>query len=121
LTFDSSLSLHLTILQVFYFAMRSRSEILQEHYGVQTYKEANAIAVQIFRNSQIPDLSQRTKLKLPYEASSHPDIPSLEEIKEAMKKNWLSKKGGMFSVWRVGQCVVKMGSDEMIVQVSGLE
>ncbi|KAF1917926.1 hypothetical protein BDU57DRAFT_444739 [Ampelomyces quisqualis] len=39
-------------------------------------------------------LSQFTKLKLPYEAPFHPDLPSLEDIEKGMEENFINESSG---------------------------
>jgi hypothetical protein len=96
--------------------MRSKSEILQEWYGVKTAQEALEIFnVDCMADNGIP-FSQWTKLKLPYEAPSHPGIPSLEDIKKGMKENYINRNVGTSPVCRVGQCVVKSGG-KLVLQV----
>ncbi|KAF1960258.1 hypothetical protein CC80DRAFT_544708 [Byssothecium circinans] len=65
--------------------MRSKTEIYQKYYNVQTYDEARALYDTI--HSQTIPLSSATKLQLPYEAASHPGIPSFDEIDKGMKEN----------------------------------
>lgn len=102
---------------ILHLAMHSKTEILQEHYGVETTRGAIPLLQKDFSASPLP-LSYWTTLELPYEAPSHPDIPSLDEIERAMKVSRLTKSGGLFDVCRVGKSVVKMGWDPMILQVS---
>jgi hypothetical protein len=97
--------------------MHSKTEILQEHYGVETTREVIPLLQKDFSVPPLP-LSYWTTLELPYEAPSHPGIPSFDEIERAMKVSRLTKPGGLFHVCRVGMSVVKMSWDPMILQVS---
>jgi len=96
--------------------MRSKAEILKEHYGVETGSEAFDLNFHDRKNPR-PPLHQWTKLQLPYEAPIHPSIPSFDEIEQGMIENKLSQRSGLYPVCRVGSCVVKFGWDPIIVQV----
>ncbi|KAF2878228.1 hypothetical protein BDV95DRAFT_533480 [Massariosphaeria phaeospora] len=60
--------------------------------------------------------SLSTKLSVPYEAPSHPGIPTVPEIKQALEDNKLSGRMGRFLVCRVGMTVVKIGFTDVIIQ-----
>ncbi|KAF1840885.1 uncharacterized protein K460DRAFT_436368 [Cucurbitaria berberidis CBS 394.84] len=94
--------------------MRSKTEILQEHFNVQTFNEAFPTYLKELASFPMP-LSSWTKLQLPYEASSHPRIPSFDEIDRAMKEDRL-KGGASSDVCKVGTCVVKMSYNPIILQ-----
>jgi hypothetical protein len=98
--------------------MRSKAEIFEEHFNVRTWEEADKIS-RANRESdpQLP-LSRYTKLMLPYEASTHPGIPSLQEIEVAMENNKLSNRFSFRDVCRVGNTVVKVCWAYTIIQVS---
>lgn len=102
--------------------MRSKKEVLQEHYGVETVTEVRKLILKDFREEWPLPLSQATKLKLPYEAPSHPDIPSIGEIDRAMVENKLTEPGhinhAFGNVCRIGKTVVKRGQETMVVRVS---
>lgn len=96
--------------------LRSKAEILKEHYGVETPREANPIAFEDPDNDR-PPREQWTTLILPYEAPTHPAIPSFDEIDRAMETNPLTLPGGLYNVCIVGQCAIKYCGDPLILQV----
>ncbi|KAF2871936.1 hypothetical protein BDV95DRAFT_476700, partial [Massariosphaeria phaeospora] len=55
------------------------------------------------------------KLKLPYEADSHPDLPSKEEIERAMKDKPFTLGSGN-AICNVGELVVKRGMNLSLLQ-----
>lgn len=97
--------------------MRTKAEVLQEHWGVSTFQEAIPLQrAQAYNTSPRP-LDQWAALKIPYEAPEHPGIPSMDEIEKGMQDDKLTQSGGIFPVCRVGRCVVKRGPDPCILQV----
>ncbi|KAH7371740.1 hypothetical protein BKA66DRAFT_381719, partial [Pyrenochaeta sp. MPI-SDFR-AT-0127] len=54
-------------------------------------------------------------LQLPYTAPTHPPIPSIEQIDQANKDSSL-RRFGFYEVCRIGDCVVKRSSHEVILQ-----
>lgn len=55
-------------------------------------------------------------MSLPYEAPSHPGIPSMEEIERSMTDHNRFRNSGAFQVCRVGACVVKRGRRHAVLQ-----
>lgn len=97
--------------------MRSKQEVFQEHFGVNTHKEA--LNEHDLDACPRGPLSNFTKLPLPYEAPNHPGIPTVEEIQAAMKtENRLSVFSSMRDVCIVGNTVVKMDYTVDLIQVS---
>jgi len=101
--------------------MRSKAEIFQQHFGLQTWGEAN----QLFhanppRWPQLP-MSEYTKLTLPYKAPGHLDIPSLEEIDVGMQQSLISSPVGFRPVCRIRDTVVKIDWKMEIIQVSSFD
>ncbi|KAF1845606.1 uncharacterized protein K460DRAFT_312167 [Cucurbitaria berberidis CBS 394.84] len=84
--------------------MRSKAEVFQEHFNVRTYEEASNIYQANSDSGPRLPLSSCTKLTLPYEASSHPGIPSFEEIAIGMKNNKISERFG----YRDENCKVRV-------------
>lgn len=115
--FTTTLSLRSSYKTV-YFTIRSRAEIFQEHFNVQTYEEAFRVRFTSKRPGPPGPISSYTKLTLPYEAPSHPGIPSLEEIAIGMETNKIGEHTAYRDVCRVGNTVVKVGWDAAIIQVS---
>ncbi|KAF2797009.1 hypothetical protein K505DRAFT_270242, partial [Melanomma pulvis-pyrius CBS 109.77] len=95
--------------------MRTKAEVLQEHWGVSTFLEACALRDTVYFMPP-PPLDQWVTLKLPYEAPEHPGIPSMDEIEKAMQDNKLTQSAGLFPVCRVGKCVVKWAPERCILQ-----
>lgn len=98
-----------------YTQTRSRLDVIVEHFGVRTHREARVI-MDLNRTEPLLPASNYSKLKLPYEASSHPRIPTISEFAQGMKDNPLSRHYTHYLVCRVGATVVKMG-DEAILHV----
>lgn len=97
---------------------RPKEEIFLEHFGVRTDNEA----LDVFRKNLdggtgLP-WSSLTKMKLPYEAPSHPKLPTMSEIKQALKVNELGYSNSNTPVCKIGATTVKMGRDEVILHVS---
>jgi hypothetical protein len=102
--------------------MRSKAELFQEVFGVQTSNEAYDLYSKQGSDAGQP-LSNFTKLTLPYEAPSHPviRIPTVEEIHVAFKNNMIGSRYDRHPVCRIGNTVVKAGSDKTMVQVRKFE
>lgn len=101
--------------------MRSKAEVFQEHFNVRMCEEAREIEQANSESGPRLPISSYTKLTLPYEASSHPGIPTFEEIAMGMKNNKISDPMGLREVCRVGNTVVKVGWDQTILQVSDFD
>ncbi|KAF2785817.1 hypothetical protein K505DRAFT_368773 [Melanomma pulvis-pyrius CBS 109.77] len=86
--------------------MRSKQEVLEEHYGVDSFSKSGYFIVNDKHNHR-PPLDQWTTLKLPYEAPTHPPIPSVEEIVKTLSKD---------PYGRIGECIVKMNENPRILQ-----
>lgn len=98
-----------------YTQTRSMYDVIFEHFGVRTQPEARVIT-NLNRTEPFLPSSNYSKLKLPYEASSHPGIPTRSEFTQGMKDNPLNRKYPHYPVCRVGETVIKMG-DEAILHV----
>ncbi|OAL53655.1 hypothetical protein IQ07DRAFT_628868 [Pyrenochaeta sp. DS3sAY3a] len=74
-----------------YTQTRSMYDVIFEHFGVRKQEEAASL---MYRDRGAPPLpaSNYSKLKLPYEAASHPGIPTISEFTQGMKDNRLSSK-----------------------------
>lgn len=100
--------------------MRTKVEVIEEHSATRNIDDMWAISSADFdpEITPRPPLNNWIKIKLPYEATEHPVLPSLEEIDKGMRENRLTQSGGLFAVCKVGKCVVKMGADRIILQVT---
>ncbi|KAF2817553.1 uncharacterized protein BDZ99DRAFT_513791 [Mytilinidion resinicola] len=87
--------------------MRTRNEVLLEHYGVTTDDEI--FRFQIDERNR-PSADQVVVTKFPYEAPEHPGIPSMAEIEKGMRNNHIAQPGAFFEVCRIGKCAVKRGN-----------
>lgn len=99
--------------------MRTKSQVLNEHYGVETFNGPKGIWSVMNTDRDLPSLplNQWVTMKLPYEAPEHPGIPSIEDIEHGMQHNALTQPTGLFPVCRVGKCVIKRGFNPIILQV----
>lgn len=93
---------------------RTKSDVLFEHYGVKTHKEAKPVYMKEFHNAKPLSSWYLTRLELPYEASSHPGIPTIREIDQVMKTDRLSRPYAEHAVCRIGATVVKYGDEQVI-------
>jgi hypothetical protein len=95
-----------------------RSEVVQKYYGTTDMEEVFAMRIRDLTGDP-PPLDQWIKMKLPYNAPNHPKLPSLEEIESAWKDpaQRLTHPAGLRPVCRVGNCVIKFGRNELILQV----
>jgi hypothetical protein len=100
--------------------MRSKADVCQEHYGIQDRHAALKIQsktlLEAWNNPLSIPLSSWTKMKLPYEAPIHPELPTMDQIDEALTDNRISHKYGLHPVLRVGDCVVKFGTNPIVIQ-----
>jgi hypothetical protein len=102
---------------------RTKSDVLFEYYGVKTYDEAHAIywnELNYWREAKPLPSWYLTKLELPYEASSHPGIPTISEIDQAMKGDRLSHPYAQQAVCRIRATVVKCGDQQIIHVLSSM-
>jgi hypothetical protein len=100
--------------------MRSKAEVCQEHFGTQDRSAASTIHMTSLQDAHknplaIP-LSSWTKMELPYEAPIHPELPTMDQIDKALTENRISHKYGQHVVVRVGNCVVKVSKDPIVLQ-----
>jgi hypothetical protein len=58
-----------------------------------------------------------TKIQIPFGASSHPPLPSWDEVEQAFEGHY-KPQGNIEKAFRVGAFVVKFGDDACIFQVS---
>jgi hypothetical protein len=88
-----------------------------EHYGVETTRELDTRFGHSHIYGDYPPLSSWTKLSLPYEATTHPRIPSVEEIMKAREddNNKLTGPFRLRQVYRVGNCVVKYSGNQNLL------
>ncbi|KAF2870923.1 hypothetical protein BDV95DRAFT_607212 [Massariosphaeria phaeospora] len=99
--------------------VRQLKEVIMEHFGTTNWSEFSS---RFWRDSdKIPDFhgqpDHQLKFKLPYYASEHPLIPSIEEINRVMDENpmhpfnWdiYGNPSGMrrHNVCRIGPCLIK--------------
>jgi hypothetical protein len=98
---------------------RSKKDVRQELFGVQTFEEADEICRKKFQEYTPPDLSLWVKIQLPYKAPNHPDIPSVDEIEQELKVRNL-KGQGFRNVCRIGKYFVKSSRGREVLQVSSL-
>jgi hypothetical protein len=97
---------------------RPKEEILWEHFGVRTDNEASRVLRKNMNEGTGLPWSSLTKMKLPYEAPSHPTLPTIREIKQALKDDELGYSDSNTPVCRIGATIVKMGCDEAVLHVS---
>jgi len=95
--------------------MRTAMDVLKDHYGSDIVDRMQAAYMERddwnTRNLVKPP-EEWTKVKFPYEAPSHPPLPSLDEIDEALDKNCLNRRDPYThhqTVCRVRNFVVKRG------------
>jgi hypothetical protein len=107
--------------------MPSKKEILEKYFPGKTVKEAQTDAMYTnFRTLFVDPFgySSHTKLQLPYEAPSHPVLPSREEIMQVYEERRISRRGLPRSTDRralkIGECMVKVSPDSTLLQVSCL-
>jgi hypothetical protein len=103
------------------FAMPLKAEVRQRHYGVKDIQMAYKMFCEdSYRDPDLQPLvplSSFTKMSLPYEAPSHPELPTMNQIEEALKNKRISDAtNSTFPVCRIGNVVIKVGYDEMILQ-----
>jgi hypothetical protein len=97
---------------------RPKEEIFLEHFGVRTDNEASRVLRKNMDEGTGLPWSSLTKMKLPYEAPSHPQLPTIREIKQALKNNQLGYSDSNTPVCRIGATIVKMGCDEAVLHIS---
>lgn len=102
-----------------YPRMRPKEEIYLQHFGVKSSDEVDKIFPKGMAEGSALPWSSYTKMTLPYEAPSHPAIPTMSDIEQAMKRNRINHRFGNFPVCRIGEVVVKMGWEEAILHVRG--
>jgi hypothetical protein len=92
--------------------MRSKPVILPELFDTTSYDKAR----ELFRRrlDTLLPLWSWSKLQVPYYASNHPILPSVEDIQQAMRTD----KDPYSPVCRISSLVVKEGSSGHVVQVN---
>jgi hypothetical protein len=93
----------------------TKVEYLQNLFGTTEYHQRSRMMHDDLAKANIDG---SVKLALPYEAPNHPPLPSVEDIREALKTHYLTHRLGEFPVCRVGPCVVKFGLCIRLLQVS---
>ncbi|KAH7076251.1 hypothetical protein FB567DRAFT_553202 [Paraphoma chrysanthemicola] len=91
--------------------MLSKSEKRQKYFNTSSYEEARDIYNNNIYMPKLP-LSSWTKLQLPYLAPNHPELPSFEDIQQALKKNQFPWS----PVCQIGDLFVKLSHDGWVVQ-----
>jgi hypothetical protein len=93
--------------------MRTKSEILQEYFGVKTSEEARRLYDHDDDKDELNG-SNWTSLQLPYRAPDCADLPSMDEIRSAMETNQVKLGLNRYRVCTLGRFVVKWGSQVVI-------
>ncbi|EAT80119.1 hypothetical protein SNOG_12306 [Parastagonospora nodorum SN15] len=97
--------------------MASKKATLQEHFGVSTFEEASRICgVRLLAMTRDESYTGFTKIQIPFEAPSHPPLPSWDEVEQAFKGHCKPRGGNIEKAFRVGAFVVKFGGDARIFQ-----
>ncbi|KAH5197676.1 hypothetical protein HBI18_109490 [Parastagonospora nodorum] len=97
--------------------MASKKATLQEHFGVSTFEEASRICgVRLLAMTRDESYTGFTKIQIPFEAPSHPPLPSWDEVEQAFKGHCKPRGGNIEKAFRVGAFLVKFGGDARIFQ-----
>ena len=102
---------------------RTKSDVLLEYYGVKSYDEAHKIywnELSYWREAKPLPSWYLTKLELLYESLSHPGIPTISKIDQAMKSDRLSHPYAQQAFCRIGATVVKCGDQQIIHVLSSM-
>lgn len=86
-----------------------------EHWGVKTPDEVYAIQRENQRFHPPPE--KWSIMKFPYEAAEHPPLPSAEDIERGMEENLISSKIAFNEVCKLGNIVVKRGTNKRLLAV----
>jgi hypothetical protein len=99
--------------------VRTKAEVLTHYFGTTDVMEVYMRSDEMLNRPQSQPTNQFCKtLKLPYEASEHPVLPSLDEINEALTKpDQCFTVETLNQVCRIRDCIVKIGYDHRFVQV----
>jgi hypothetical protein len=105
--------------------MPSKKEILEKYFPGKTAKEAQDSTMLSNFEATFADESNypsHTRLQLPYEAPSHPVLPSREEIMQAYEERRTGRmqRSTDHRALKIGKCMVKASADSTLLQVSCL-
>lgn len=98
------------------YPIRSKIKLFKELYNKSTFEEAQRVFRKLHQEDGVP-LSKLTKLAIPYEAPSHPELPTMDEIIAGLQNERLSHPQSTRKLCRIGGVVVKMSYEKALVQV----
>lgn len=98
------------------YPIRSKIKLFKELYNKSTFEEAQGVFRKVYQEDGVP-LSKLTKLAIPYEAPSHPELPTMDEIIAGLQNERLSHPQSTRKLCRIGGVVVKMSYEKALVQV----
>jgi hypothetical protein len=104
--------------------MPSKKEVLEKHFPGKTAKEVSNIVFKSFEAvfNDESGYPSHTKLQFPYEAPSHPVLPSRDEIMQAYKERSMRglRRTRDGRALKIKGCMVKASTDSTLLQVGCL-
>jgi hypothetical protein len=95
--------------------MSSKQDVLQEHTNDKTLEEARlSYSERLRAMTRETSYSSFTKLQIPYEAPSHPNLPSRNEIKQKWTEWADDRNAWKGRAFRLGAFFVKSNTDASV-------
>lgn len=98
--------------------MSSKQDVVQEHFNNKTLEEASlSYSERLLAMTRDTSYSSFTKLQIPYEAPSHPILPSRDEIRQKWTEWSDDRNAWKGRAFRLGAFFVKSNTDASVFQV----